>query len=85
MATNEATRFKKKPVEEKLKATNIYLRQDQLSWLEENTPNNSVFIRNAIDAAIARWQLDNDDTDYAAALDAMAADETEEQLRGRKE
>lgn len=76
MATNEATRFRKKPVEEKLKATNIYLRQDQLSWLQENTENQSVFIRNAIDAAIARWQLDNDDTDYAAALDAMAADET---------
>lgn len=77
MATNEATRFKPKPLGEKLKATNIYLRQDQLSWLQENTDNQSVFIRNAIDAAIARRQLDNDDTDYAAALDAMAADETE--------
>lgn len=75
---NEATRFKKKPVEEKLKATNIYLRQDQLSWLQENTDNQSVFIRNAIDAAIRQWQLDNDDTDYAAALDAMAADKSEE-------
>ena len=75
MATNEATRFKKKAPGEQLKATNIYLRQDQLSWLEENTPNNSVFIRNAIDAAIALRQLDNDPTDYAA-LDAMAADET---------
>ena len=84
MATNEATRFKPKPVEEKLKATNIYLRQDQLSWMQENTDNQSVFIRNAIDAAIRQWQLDNDDTDCAAALDAMAADETEEQPKGRK-
>ena len=75
---NESTRFKPKPPGEKLKATNIYLRQDQLSWLQENTDNQSVFIRNAIDAAIKQWQLDNDDTDYAAALDAMAADETEE-------
>ena len=78
MTTNEATRFKKKPVEEKLKATNIYLRQDQLSWLQQHTDNQSVFIRNAIDAAIARWRLDNDDTDYAAELDAMAADKSEE-------
>ena len=75
---NEATRFKKKPVGEKLKATNIYLRPEQLAWLKENTENQSVFIRNAIDAAIRQWQLDNDDTDYAAALDAMAADKSEE-------
>lgn len=75
---NEATRFKPKPVEEKLKATNIYLRPEQLAWLKENTSNQSVFIRNAIDAAIRQWQLDNDDTDYAAALDAMAADKSEE-------
>ena len=77
MATNEATRFKPKPLGEKLKATNIYLRQDQLAWLQENTDNQSVFIRNAIDAAIAQWQLDNDPTDYAASLDAMAADKSE--------
>ena len=78
MATNEATRFKPKPPDEKLKATNIYLRPEQLAWLKENTENQSVFIRNAIDAAIRQWQLDNDDTDYAAALDTMAADKSEE-------
>ena len=74
--SNEATRFKPLPPGEKMIRRQIYLRPDQaaLLALEENQ---SEVIRRALDQYFTVHAPPNDDTDYAAALDAMAKEPAE--------
>ena len=74
--SNEATRFKPKPPGEKMVRTQVHIRPDQaaLLALEENQ---SAAIRAALDQYFTVHLPPTDDTDYAAALDAMAQEPAE--------
>lgn len=74
--TNEATRFKPKPQGEKMIRTQVHIRPDQAQRLalEENQ---SEVIRRALDQYFTAHAPSTDDTDYSAALDAMAAEPRE--------
>ena len=74
--TNEATRFKPLPPGEKMVRTQVHIRPDQAARLalEENQ---SEVIRRALDQYFTVHAPPTDDTDYAAALDAMAAEPSE--------
>lgn len=74
--SNEATRFKPKPPGEKMVRTQVHIRQDQAQRLalEENQ---SAAIRAALDQYFTVHAPPTDDTDHAAALDAMAQEPSE--------
>lgn len=74
--TNERTRFKPKPPDEKMVRRQVYLRPDQAQRLalEENQ---SEIIRRALDQYFTVHAPPTDDTDHAAALDAMAQEPAE--------
>ena len=74
--TNEATRFKPLPPGEKMVRRQVYLRPDQVARLALE-PEQSKFIRDALDQYFTVHAPPTDDTDYAAALDAMAAEPAE--------
>ena len=74
--TNEATRFKPKPPGEKMVRTQVHIRPDQAARLALE-PNQSKIVRDALDQYFTVHAPATDDTDYAAALDAMAAEPAE--------
>ncbi len=57
--TNEATRFKPKPLSEKMVRVQVYLRPDQVERLAME-PNQSAAIRRALDAYLSIHAPDKD-------------------------
>lgn len=68
--TNEATRFKPKPPGEKMVRRQVYLRPDQVARLALE-PEQSKFIRDALDERWTTHAPATDTTDHAAALDEV--------------
>lgn len=57
--------------------TQVFLRPDQREAIAKRGDNMSEVVRRAVDMYLSLHPAD-DDTDYAAALDAMAADDSED-------
>lgn len=55
--------------------TQVFLRPDQREAIAQRGENMSEVVRNAVDMFLSLHSADDDD--YAAALDAMAADEND--------
>ncbi len=76
MSSNKSTQFQPKLPDEKMVRTQVFLRPDQREAISLHGENMSEVMRRAIDMYLSIHPADNE-VNYAAALDAMAADDSE--------